>query len=373
MTKHERYLAALRCEEPDRVPIVVRGVNPLHNVAGIPPSDHPSFKSLIKVVAEKTEWAYRWHPPEENLLSYAPAAKIHTEFRISERKGFKERVKIFETSLGSLEKIDYVSTEGKPGLTKKYLIETTEDVEKFLSIPYEFKKPDTSPFFELKNKMGDNGVVMVNIGSDPIGHTCRYLGLETLAMWSLIERETIIRLLDEFSRRAELLIKALLEDKTGPVFAILGMEQATPPMLSEKDFSEFVTQYDEKLYAPIREEKGIVFVHCHGNLKKILDDFINMGAGCLHPVEGPPMSDLELGEAKKTLTGKICIEGNMQLDDFYSKDEEYIRETVKKAMTDASQGGGYVLCPTASPIPPVLNEKTHKNYLAYIEAGLEYG
>ena len=55
MTKRERYMAALRCEEADRVPIVIRGVNPLFNTAGWPPTDHPSFKPLIDAVAEKTE------------------------------------------------------------------------------------------------------------------------------------------------------------------------------------------------------------------------------------------------------------------------------------------------------------------------------
>ncbi len=76
---------------------------------------------------------------------------------------------------------------------------------------------------------------------------------------------------------------------------------------------------------------------------------------------------------KDIMQGKICIEGNTQIDDFFSKDEEFIRETVKQACSDAAAGGGFVLCPTASPFPPVLEEKTLNNYLVYIEAGLEYG
>ncbi len=373
MTKKERYLTALRCEDPDRVPVVIRGVNPLQQTAGWPPSDHPGFLPLIAAVTEKTEWVYRWHPPDENLLSSLPEANIHTEIRESDKDGFRERVKIFLTPKGSLETKEYISLDGKPGLTKKYLIESVDDLNKFLSIPYQFKKPDTEPFFELQKKMGNNGIVVANIGLDPIGHVTKCLGLETLAIWSLTERESVFRLLDEFYLRAALLIEALLEDNVGPVFSTLGMEQITPPMMSEIDFREFVTNYDEKLWAPIRETGGLLHIHCHGNLKKVIHDFIKMGVSCLHPVEAPPMGDLELKEAKKILTGKVCIEGNFQLDNFYSKDEEYIRETVKTIMNPGAPGGGFVLCPTASPIPPVLPEKVLKNYLIFIDTAIEFG
>jgi hypothetical protein len=373
LTKRERYLAALRCEEPDRVPIVVRGVDPLHDVAGLPASNHPSFKPLIRAAGEKTEWAYRWHPPEEHLLSSAPEAVVRTEIRASDKEGFEERVTTYETPLGPLQEFEYISPEGKPGMMKKYPIESGDDVERFFSIPYRFKRPDTSLYFGLTKRMGENGVVMASIGDDPIGHLLRWIGLETLAVWSKSERETILRLLDEFYRRCELLVKALLEDNVGPVFATLGMEAVTPPWFSKKDFYEFVTRYDERLWAPIRDRGCIIHVHCHGGLKTVIDDFIRMGASCLHPVEAPPMGDLELQEAKQMVSGKICIEGNIQLDHIYSRDEESVRELVRKAICDAATGGGFVLCPTASPIPPVLTEKVLQNYLAFIEAGLEFG
>ena len=373
MTKKERYMAALWCKETDRVPIVIRGVNPLFNTAGWPPTNHPSFQPLIDVVAEKTEWVYRWHPPGENLLSSHPDAQIRTETRVSEQVGFEEKVKTYVTPLGDLETIEYINLEGKPGLTKKYLIETEEDLEKFLSIPYEFYRPDTSEFFNLKKKMGENGVLVANIGLDPIGHVTNRLGLENLAIWSMSNREGLFRLLDEFTRRAELFIKALLDDNVGPVFSTLGMEQATPPMLRESDFDELVTPYDERLWSVIRKTGGLLHVHCHGNLKQIAEKFIAMGANCLHPVEAPPMGNLELHEAKRIFKGKICIEGNIQLDDIYRESEEYIRGSVRKAIKDAAPDGGFILCPTASPIPPKLEDKVLKNYLAFIEAGIENG
>ncbi|MHC4150257.1 MAG: uroporphyrinogen decarboxylase family protein, partial [Planctomycetota bacterium] len=251
--------------------------------------------------------------------------------------------------------------------------ESNEDLEKFLSIPYEFHRPETSEFFKLKRKMGDNGVLVANIGLDPIGHVTNRLGLENMAIWTVSNREGLLRLLDEFTRRAELFIKTLLEDNVGPVFSTLGMEQATPPWLRESDFDELVAQYDQRLWSIIREAGGLLHVHCHGNLKQVAEKFITMGVNCLHPVEAPPMGDLELHDAKQIFAGKICIEGNIQIDDIYREDEDRIRELVKNAILDAADGGGFVLCPTASPIPPTLEDKVLKNYLALIQAGLDYG
>lgn len=373
MTKQERYMAALRCEQPDRIPIVVRGVNPLFWEAGLPPSKHEGFEPLIRATAEKTEWAYRWHPTEENLLSAHPEAEVIVERQPSTSEGFEEVIRTFKTPLGPLQTVRWNSLEGKPGMTKKYLISSPEDVERFLSIPYEFSKPDVTPFFELTKKMESNGVLMASIGLDPIGHVTHWLGLETLAFWTVTQRELIFRLLDEFYQRAEQLIKDLLAAGVGPVFATLGMEQATPPWLLDTDFKEYVTDYDQRLWAHILDAGGIIHVHCHGNLKKVIPDFVAMGASCLHPVEAPPMGDVELDEAKRLLQSKICIEGNIQLDDIYTGDEDEIRELVKAAIRDAGAGGGFVLCPTASPIPPVLPEKVLRNYMAFIEAGVEYG
>lgn len=373
LTKRERYLRALKCEQPDRVPIVVRGVNPMFGTAGLPPSRDPSFQPLIEAVAEKTEWAYRWHPAEEDLLSRHIRAVVLKKIRPSNQAGFDEHVRIFETPLGALETVEWVSREGKPGMTRKYLIETLEDVEKFLSIPYRFQKPDADSFFRMEQQMGENGVLMASIGLDPIGHVTHWLGLETLAVWSVMHRDVILRLLDEFCRRAELLIKAMIADGIGPVFATLGMEQATPPWLSALDFAEFAKIYDQRLWAPIQESGGLVHVHCHGNLKDVLADLIGMGAGCLHPVEAPPMGDIELADAKEKMGSNISIEGNVQLDDFYTQNEEFMRETVHRAIAAAADCGGFILCPTASPIPPTLDGTVLNNYLAFIEAGLEYG
>ncbi len=65
--------------------------------------------------------------------------------------------------------------------------------------------------------------------------------------------------------------------------------------------------------------------------------------------------------------------GNVELADLENRSPGEIRQIVKTCMDQAKAGGRYVLMPTAAPINVPLSAKTEANYLAYLEAGCEYG
>jgi hypothetical protein len=168
-------------------------------------------------------------------------------------------------------------------------------------------------------------------------------------------------------------VERLLDAGLGPVFATLGHEIALPPLLSPGDFFELVVENDKPFMHAIRSKGNLIHVHCHYNLRKVLDGFVELGVNCLHPVEAPPMGDIELADAKVRLRGKVCIEGNMQIGDLFTLTPTEVRAKTRKIIEDAAAGGGLILCPTASPYKPVLDDETRDNYLAFIEAGLEFG
>jgi len=50
------------------------------------------------------------------------------------------------------------------------------------------------------------------------------------------------------------------------------------------------------------------------------------------------------------------------------------RERVRQSIIDAGEGGGFVLCPSAGLQEwPTCDDRTVRNFLAYIDAGVEYG
>jgi uroporphyrinogen-III decarboxylase len=256
-------------------------------------------------------------------------------------------------------------------MVKNY-VETDKDVEKVLSVPYEPLEPDIKDFHRLDSIIGEKGIVLPQIGN-ATGRLRSLLGTERLAIWSIERRFLIHRLLEPLNERIYELVKCLLEGGVGPVVGMLGEEIATPPMLSPRDFYDFVVAYDKPIIELIHSYGGLAHMHCHGNLSQILEMFLEMGLDSTHPVESPPMGDITLAEFRRRVGNKIAIKGNIQIGDLYAAPKEKVIEACGQALGVGGRDGAFILAPTASPHWPYLPERTWENYKAMIDFALEHG
>lgn len=368
MTSRERLLTAMRCGTPDRVPIQVRGV-PVWNETWVR-SRHESYRPLIEAVRQHGDWVASWSPPTGRFLSDAPLELSTTTREVD------DRWVLFETTLqtpqGPLVASYQSSRLGMPGLERSFFVKTEEDVERFFSLPYVPPKPSVEEYFRLEERLGERGLVLVSLLS-PIGHVHDLLGSELLALWSAERREVVRHLVEVFTERLRTVIEHLLDQGVGGVYGFLGEEYATPPLHSPRDFHEFVTEPEKELFALIHARGGLVHVHCHGPLNAVLEEFVVMGANCLHPVEAPPLGDVPLREAKRRIGVSVCLEGNVQIGDLYAMEPETFRKSVEETVLVGKEDGGFILCPTASPHTPTLSSLAVQNYLTMIETGVRLG
>lgn len=368
VTSRERLLTAMRRGKPDRLPIHIRGVR-VWDEKWVE-SRHPSYGPVIEAVRRHCDWVASWSPVAGLFLT---AARMEAR---AERIDLDERWALIKTTLhtpkGPLTSIHQVSKTGMPGLRRKFWVESEEDLEKFLSIPYMPPRPDVKGFFELERRIGDRGIVMVGL-SDPIAYVHDLLGSELLAIWSVERRDLVKMLVGIFAERLTDLVSYLLESGVRGVYGFSGEEYVAPPLHSPSDFREFVALPEKRIFDLIHSHGSLVHVHCHGRLRSVLDMFVEMGVDCLHPVEPPPLGDLTLREAKERLKGKVCVEGNVQIGDIYSEEPSKFEAKVRKVVSEGAEGGGFILCPTASPHTPVLPERAVLNYLTMIRIGLTLG
>ncbi len=371
MTSRERLTAAFRLEPTDRIPIHVRGV-PAWDEDWLR-AKGPSFEPLFEAVRQYCDWCAGWGAPRGIFFSATDQISRRMERKPSNRPDYVIHETIIETPQGPIFEQRHVSTKGLPSLETKYYLETDEDLERFLSIPYVPPEPDVAPFFAFRDRIGDRGIVLVSAGMDPLGEVYCLLGTENLALWSVNRRSDIFMLLDLMYERQAALFRYLLEQGVGPFFAWVGPELATPPLQSPQDFYEFVVEYDKKLIEIIHSYGGLVHVHCHGFLDDVLEGFAEMGANCLHPIEAPPWGDVSLAEAKRRIGDRVCLEGNIQLGDLFDRSTAEVEQIVREAIAEGKPGGGFILCPTASPYIPELPERVRDNYLVMIRLGLELG
>ncbi len=361
-------LSAYRCEEPDGLPIMVRGVRCWDEqwVA----ARHPSYQPVIEVVAEHGDYQVGWGVGRGVLLSGTEEAYYSSETVPGD--DWNIITTTLHTPAGELVSRRRESNRGLPGLSIDYPVKSLADVEVLMSVPYEPMEVDPIGFFRMQEQIGDSGVVLCGI-ANPIHIVADVLGSELLAIWSIEHRDVILALIYMFVERTCDILDQQLVAGVGPVYSMLGEEYALPPLQSPADFREFCIEPEKEITKRIHAAGGLLHTHCHGPLDDVLEDFIDLGSDALHPIEAPPLGNVTIEEAKQRLGGEICIEGNIQIGDLYAAPTQYIIDEVKRNIDVAGPGGGYVLAPTASPYTEVLEPQTVKNYVAMVETAVEYG
>jgi len=253
------------------------------------------------------------------------------------------------------------------------LIETVEDARKWLSIPSVFVTPPTDGFFEQDRKLGDRAAIMV--GTDHAMYAVnRLTGSRVWAEWSILERELLFEMIDVMYLRIEAYVKHLLAAGVGPIYGYVGPELCVPPLQSPRDFREFVAAYDRRIIELIHDAGGLVWVHCHGKVGSVFDDFVDMGADCLNPMEPPPMGDITLADGKRRAAGRMALEGNIEVGLFQTATPEEMEATVEAAMREGKPGGGFILSPTSDHSHwTALSDRILRNYEVLMETGRRLG
>lgn len=263
---------------------------------------------------------------------------------------FERRVAVLHTPAGDLRCSRLESLRGQPGLHETFYIKGREDAEKYLSLPMPQIGGDVSEFFAKDKDIGDRGVAEARLGSNPAGWVAGLCGSETFALMSLSDRDVLHALCERHMHVVTNRVKFLLSKGIGPFFAIGGQELVCPPLHGPKDFHDFNVGYDKPIFDLVHEAGGRIYVHCHGSLKRVFEGFLAAGADVLHPFEAPPMGDITPAECKALARGRLCLEGNIQINRFYECTPEEIRdETLALIEAAFDDRRGLIVNSSASP------------------------
>jgi hypothetical protein len=329
------------------------------------PAEDPTYDRLRAYLEERTELKRGWG-----------AGRLQAEYDCEARteehtEDFERCIETLHTPAGDLNRSVLVSLKGQPGLEERHFIRSAEDAEKYLSLPDPDIGGDVSPFFELEEEVGDRGITQVSLGFNPGGFVAQLCGSENFAILSMTDREVLHRLC---RRRLQIMLETLrylIDTGVGPYFSMLGEEYIVPPLHGPKDFRDFNVRYDRQIIDLIHESGGRIHIHSHGSIKKVFPDFVEMGTDVLHPFEAPPEGDVLPSEAKEFARGRMCLEGNIQINRMYEAEAEEIRrETQQLIEATFDDGRGLIVCPSASPYIRGAGERCFPQYKAMIDTVL---
>ncbi len=138
-------------------------------------------------------------------------------------------------------------------------------------------------------------------------------------------------------------------------------------MMSPEHYREYVKPYQAEIVAHAHKQGMPIVKHSDGNMWPILDDLMEIGFDGFHPVQPQCM---DIGETKHHLAGKCCVLGNIDCRELLVfGTEEEVEQTVKETIEVAAPGGGYILVSSNSIHPSVKPE----NFIAMVKAAQKYG
>ena len=369
MTSRERLMAAIMRKPTDRVPVSTYELVGCNSRSF--ENREPSYKNLMDFIRSKTDCICMW-----DLRSNHRAAQssFHVKFDSREDKNMEYTDSFYTTHTpkGALTSAYRVYNSVHTVWQFEHPCKTIEDVDKLLSIPYEPVTFDDTDYTRIRDEVGDRGIIMSSLG-DAVNHVIFLMEFGEALTWAMTETDHFAKTVEEMHRRNMINLENMLKTRVVDLYRIYGPEVVTPPYLPPSFFSRFVTPYLKEMTELIHKYGGLVRIHCHGKIDKVLDDIISCGSDALDPCEAPPDGDITLKKLKERAAGKLCLFGNLKLKLLECADTNEVRNTVIRCMEDAKEGGGYVIMPTAAPINIPLSQKTEENYYTFIETAQEYG
>jgi hypothetical protein len=369
LTSHERLMRIFRNEQIDRPALKLWGAAP--NADGLL---HESYRPVAELAAEKTDLFVYSAGYDLDVYAGAAMAKLSEE-RIEETNdpNWKNYIKTIHTPKGDLSLRHQMSALGDPGYEVEHYIKDEDDIEKLLSLPYEAPEALSRDHYDRSvASIGDRGVSMISLPHAAFSVET-LMGSEMLAYLSVDNRELVDTLCATYARRIYDHTKKILE--TGienPIFSWVGPELFLPPLMSPKDFDDFVYKYDKPLCDLIHEHGGYVWVHSHGKVAKFMDRFIDMGVDVLNPLEPGPNGDIVMSELVEKYKGRIGLEGNIEIQEILLSSRDRLAALIDECVEAGEKSGRFILCPSAGYMEYARpTEKYIENLQFFIRYGLE--
>lgn len=308
MTSRERVLAALRCEQPDRVPYCELNVDraiACQLLGWERPPDH------AHIIEEQ------WYSAEE-CIALAECLRLDNLGYTLRAPTFTEKVPGKDGRLFYGD--GHILTHGDLALVAlpdPYDDALYEDIESFLR-----QKGDYATWF----------VTRVGIFS-----TMLSMGIEHFSICLYEDRDLVERLLDLYVDWAVAVAERACAMGFDVYVSTDDMAFKTGPYFSPAVFHEMVLPR----YQRIAEKITIPWViHTDGNVMPYLDDLLGLGICGMHPMEKGAM---DIRAMKRSHGDRLCLLGNIDLNLLGLATPEEVDEEVRGLIRDVGPGGGYIV------------------------------
>ncbi len=362
MNNRERFLTAVKLQEPDRVPCVdwFDQASILNTAKVLMGEEFPEMKTMQSVVDHTIDDdAYAYHDLQIEIIKRLDLDAI-VAWALKDFEPLAGKEDLVKDGYGIVWRM---TQHGEP-VPVEGPVKQAGDLKKIAEI-----KPSHNDFklLEYFKENAPDRVLVFGV-VDPFRLSWSLLGaMEKLLPLYVMDPDFCLQL----TRITTDLVKQELElaiEKGAEVIVLEGdLAFKANTFMSKDHYRRFLKPFHQELCELAHKRDVPVIKHSDGNIWLIIDDLIEAGCDGIHPIE--PQC-LDIAEVKKHINGKACIIGNidcMHLLPFGA--EEEVIASVKETIQKAAPGGGYILSSSNSIHPGCKGENT----IAMFEATKKYG
>jgi uroporphyrinogen decarboxylase len=320
MNHRERVLAALRCEEPDRVPYceMTIGQSVLRDISG---RNDPLSEKEISRILGRDNIRFDASPP---FLASRSTGSGGTEYLVD-------------------------------GLIK------TRDDLRLVQLP---DPRDTELIRKADGFVAEKGdyaaIANIRLGISPVLNS---MGIEAFSYALYEDRQLISDLLESYANWTIAVVDWLQEFDFDVLWAYDDVAFSTGPFMRVDDFRELFLPHLRRVAARIR----IPWIfHSDGNILPLLEDLLTLGMSGLNPIEPGAM---DIDSTKDDYGQRVCLVGNISVDTLARGTPQEVEEEVRHRILRLAPGGGYIAS-SANSIPDYAKPE---NVIAMVRAIEKYG
>jgi len=337
MNHYERVMAALRREQPDRV---------------------PHFEWYVDKIVRKALFAGK-----EVTHNVFALHRGHDALLVSPIFGKEEIGKdLYKTEWGYV--IQY--NEIEDGIEMETPIKSLADLDTWSppDVLADWRYADIDRI--VKEHKGEYaiGVHLSDVFSIP-----RYLiGMQNLLVATLDDQPLVKRLVEISVEQNIAMAKECARRGVDFVWTSDDVAYRNGPLVSKEIFRELFFPGLCEFGLALKQLDLPFIKHTAGNVLTLIDLFIDAGVDCIDPLE--PISGVDMLAVKKLYGDRIAIKGNVDASELLTLGTtNEVRKATRDALKDGMPGGGFI-CSSSGGIhcgvPP-------RNYKAMLEIISEYG
>jgi len=194
------------------------------------------------------------------------------------------------------------------------------------------------------------------------------MGLDSLLASFISDPDLAVTVMDKVLETNMRIVRNAI--RAGAEIIVLGDDYAhnRGPFMSPAHFREFVLPRLAKMVAMIRNEGAFCVKHSDGNIYSILEMIVSTGCHGINPIE--PVAGMDLATVKRMVGDRVCLVGNIDCAHLLPHGTpEQVEQAVIQAIRDAGAGGGFILSSSNS----IHSSVNPANLAAMIEAAHRHG